>query len=132
MADEHQPWMLLWLRANVVASVTLIISILSTSGWALVTASRWITSHESRIDANASEIAKAEAAIAELHHDIIDVDRRLNAERDRMMELHNQSDAADAELRSRLTVIDALAKLTADRAFQPALPPPYTPKGQPR
>jgi hypothetical protein len=120
----YQSTVVPWLRANVVAIVVLIISVLSSCGLGLWAASRWVSASEGMAAQNGRDVLAAAVAIQVLKNDIIDIDRRLNAEQARIAELHALSDAADQQLKSRLDIIDALGKATAERAYQPPLPTP--------
>jgi uncharacterized protein YlxW (UPF0749 family) len=72
-------------------------------------------------------VTRAAAAVTTLQENIVSLDKRVNDLSSRVTDLHNQSDAADGEMRARLAVLDALAKYAAERAMQPNLPPPFQP-----
>jgi hypothetical protein len=78
----------------------------------------------SQIAANGKAIAEEKVKADALHGDIVSLDDRVNKLQARVLDLHNQSDAADRELKARLDTTDALAKFNTDRTFQTPLPGP--------
>ena len=130
MSDQFphpQSRLVTWLKANLVATVGLSITIAVSVGGGVWQVSRWITISENQIALNQADVTRATADIRVLKEDIVSLDKRANELTTRMVELHTQSDAADAAMRARLDIIDALSKFTADRALQPNLPAPYQP-----
>jgi hypothetical protein len=122
---ERLKWPL-W--ANVVATIGLTVSIITSGGYGVWTVSRWINTFENQIAVNQTDVIRAAADIAVLKENIVSLDGRANQLKERMTELHALSDQADAALKARLDVMDALAKFTAERAMQPNLPLPQGPR----
>jgi hypothetical protein len=130
MSDQlphPQSRLVTWLKANLVATIGLSITIAVSVGGGVWQVSRWIAVSENQIALNQTDVVRATADIRVLKEDIVSLDKRANELTTRMVELHTMSDAADAALKARLDIIDALNKFTADRALQPPLPAPYQP-----
>jgi uncharacterized protein YlxW (UPF0749 family) len=122
-----QSHLVTWLKANLVATVALSFTIAISCGGAVWTVSKWINTFENQISLNQTDVLRATHDVATLQGNIISLDARVNDLKARVLELHSMSDQADAALRARLDIIDALNKFTAERAMQPPLPPPYQP-----
>jgi hypothetical protein len=117
-----------WVKANIVATIALTIAIIGSSGGLVWTISRWIATFENQISLNKDDVFRATHDVSVLKDNVVSLDARVNELKAHVAELNSMGQAADAELRSRLNVIDALAKFTADRALQPNLPAPYQPQ----
>ena len=116
----------LW--ANVVATITLIVMLFGVvyTGYQIVFAiGHWVSVNENQIASNKTDVDKTERDVATLQANIVSLDSRVNELTARVLALHNLSDQADAALKARLDIIDALNKFTAERALQPPLPAPY-------
>ena len=113
----------LW--ASVATNLTLVVTILGVSVGAVrgfSTGVTWINTQSNLIAANGAALKDESDKIAGLHLDIVSLDKRVNELQSRVIDLHTQSDQADAALKARLDVIDALAKFNTDRTFQAPLP----------
>jgi len=125
LAPHPQSRLVTWLQANVIATVMLAITI-GGSGLTITTkVVNWIDTQETQVSANHTDTIRNAADIADHQRAIVSLDLRINQLSARVTDLHSQSDAADAAMRARLDVIDALTKFAADRAMQPNLPAPY-------
>jgi uncharacterized protein YlxW (UPF0749 family) len=123
MSDSHPPsHLVIWLRANVIATIGLSMSIMASCGWGVWTISKWINAFENQISLNQSDVLRATRDVLALQNNIVSLDGRVNELRTRVIELHAQSDTADAQLKARLDMIDALAKFNTERSFQTPLP----------
>lgn len=118
----------LW--ANVVATISLVIMLFGVAytGYQIVFAiGHWVSVNENQIASNKIDVEKSEHDVTTLQANIVSLDARVNELTARVLALHNLSDQADAALKARLDIIDALNKFTAERALQPPLPAPYQP-----
>jgi hypothetical protein len=133
--QQHTGRLIAWLKLNVLTSILVLISIGGVT-WAagslVASVSAWVVRNENTISANALEGVRSTADIVRLKADVVDIDRRLNEERERLTALHVASEAADAKLQAQFDTLAALAKLTSDRSFQPLAPPYQPPRGQSR
>jgi hypothetical protein len=120
---RNLPILIAWLRANVIATIMLTL----TLAGGIYGAGRYLANAENTITQNETDIARASAQVATLQANIVSLDGRINALAARVVDLHTLSDQADAALRARLDVIDALSKYAAERSMQPVIPPPYQP-----
>jgi hypothetical protein len=127
MSDQFphpQSRLVTWLKANLVATIGLSLTIAVSVGTGVWQVSKWIAVSENQITLNQADVTRATADIRVLKEDIVSLDKRANELTTRMIELHTASDAADATLKSRLDTIDALTKFSNERALQPPLPTP--------
>jgi hypothetical protein len=95
----------------------------------------WVSALQQKLDTLEAEEVREHDAIARHQASMVDVDKRLNeivasakevsaAREAEIQRLHNDSDAADAQMRARIDVLDERSKFTADRALGPPLPQP--------
>jgi hypothetical protein len=120
----HPGQLVTWLKANVLMGIGLSITIIASASTIVWTTSRWIATFENQIELNKGAVTRASESIVTLQGNIVSLDHRVNDLSGRVIELHTLSDSADAALKNRLDVIDALSKYAADRAMQPNLPIP--------
>ena len=124
-----------------VGVVTFGLSILGACISAIWLVSGWVTTLENLlITIQKSEIEEHDQ-IKVLQQSMIDVDKRINqlagvnGKADSTMEaellrLHAESEAADAQLRARIDVLEAMSRFAIDRALQQPIPTPYVPPAQ--
>ncbi len=119
-----QPSLAVWLKGNALAMLVLALSILTGTAGAIWTVSKWVASYESRATSAQSDLLTATRDVAALQGNIVSLDRRVNELRAQVLELHNLSEHEALTLKARLDTIDALARFSAERTFQPPLPQP--------
>jgi cell division protein FtsB len=114
-----------WLKANFIATAALTVSVVG----AIYGVGHYVANSERNVSQTQADIRAADLAIVK-HQTTIDAfDRRIIELSDHVTDLHNQSNEADAAIRARLDVIDALSRYAAERATQPNIPSPYQPPG---
>lgn len=111
-----------WLRDNALA---IVLFLLTASGGAFVgaiTIGRTFEHIQATQDQQDKNIAALEREITLLHHDMADVDRRLNDANTAIAAARNAERDDYYELKDKLNVLEALSKYAADRALASPLP----------
>jgi hypothetical protein len=97
--------------------------------------SSWVSALQQKLDTLEAEEVREHDAMQRQQTINADLDHRLNDTRAEfrktatdmeleLHQLHTDSDAADAQMRARIDVLDERSKFTADRALGPPLPQP--------
>lgn len=116
-----------WFRENALA---LFLALCTASGGAFVgaiTIGRTFEHIQAVQDQQDKNIAVLEREITSLHHDMADVDRRLNESNAAIAAARSSERDDYYELKDKLNVLEALSKYAADRALASPLPTTATP-----
>lgn len=111
-----------WLRENALA---IVLFLLTASGGAFVgaiTIGRTFEHIQATQDQQDKNINALEREINALHHDMADVDRRINDANAASAAARNSERDDYYELKDKLNVLEALSKYAADRALASPLP----------
>jgi hypothetical protein len=117
------------------------VTIVGSAITAIIVTNTWFVKLDARLEHIQTEELAEHDDIKKLQASMTDVDKRLNeivasakavsAEREaEIQRLHAASEAADAEMRAKIGVLDERSKFTVDRALGPALPEPRKPAGR--
>jgi hypothetical protein len=123
-----------WFRDNIVAIAVALGTMAGGTFLGAVTIGRTfehmqnqLTQQESEIQSlRTGEIQDLRNDTRSIHHDVADVDRRINESNAAIASARQISRDEYFELKDRLNVLDALSKYAADRALASPLPPATT------
>jgi hypothetical protein len=116
-STDNQSQLVTWLKANVAVTIGLIITLCGVL-WAAEAIGANIVAWFVRNENVIPDIVRLKA-------DVVDIDRRINEARAELLRIQNQSEKADFKLQAQFDTLHALSDMTANRSFQPPLPPPY-------
>ena len=112
-----------WLRENALAIVLFLLTAAGGAFVGAITIGRTFEHIQGAQDQQDKNITAIEREITLLHHDMADVDRRLNESNAAIAAARNSERDDYYELKDKLNVLDALSKYAADRALASPLPP---------
>ena len=115
-----RPQPLAWLmRANVVALISLGLTIAGSCISAVVVGSNWITTLTNHITYVEHQENENGVRIVKLESNIVSLDKRANDLQAEIIRLHSLSEASDAVLRARVDVLDERTRFLAGGSYQP-------------
>jgi hypothetical protein len=115
-----------WFRDNIVAIAVALGTMAGGTFLGAVTIGRTFEHMQNQLTQQESEIQDLRNETRGIHHDVADVDRRINESNAAIASARQISRDEYFELKDRLNVLDALSKYAADRALASPLPPATT------